>query len=145
VSGALKLISKFQGHYDVCLGLNEREALHVAKISGTKAAGKGEKLMTALAQALREKLVLHTVVIHPTRYAVASDPTGTILVPGPYTANPKTTTGAGDHFNAGFCIARLLGSDLPQALQLGVAASGFYVRTAMSPSRETLVKFLQTL
>ena len=54
VSAALKLISKFQGHYDVCLGMNERESLHVAKICGAKAAGKGEKMITALAQAIRD-------------------------------------------------------------------------------------------
>ncbi|MEZ5405205.1 MAG: hypothetical protein R3F23_03210 [Verrucomicrobiia bacterium] len=77
---------------------------------------------------------------------MAADSQGaTAVVAGPYTANPKISTGAGDHFNAGYCIGRLLGCDLAQSLQLGVATSGFFVRQAISPSREQLVRFLQTL
>jgi sugar/nucleoside kinase (ribokinase family) len=68
------------------------------------------------------------VVIHPTHFAAASDSTGATHVEGPFTAKPKITTGAGDHFNAGFCIGRLLGFDLAASLQIGVATSGFYVR-----------------
>jgi sugar/nucleoside kinase (ribokinase family) len=66
-------------------------------------------------------------------------------VVGPFTAKPKITTGAGDHFNAGFCVGRMLGLDLAASLQIGVATSGFYVRQAKSPRLEDLKKFLQTL
>jgi sugar/nucleoside kinase (ribokinase family) len=145
IATALKLITKFQGHYDVTLGMNEKESVHIAKVCGAKATGKGEKFTVGLAASIREQLGVHTTVIHPVKYAAAADPSGSLYVPGPFTSHPKITTGAGDHFNAGFCIARLLGSDLPQALQLGVSCSGYYVRTAQSPSREQLVRFLQTL
>ena len=64
---------------------------------------------------------------------------------GPFTAKPKISTGAGDHFNAGFVVGRLLGLGVAHSLQLAVAASGFYVRHAVSPNREQLVRFLQTL
>ena len=60
-------------------------------------------------------------------------------------SNPKLTTGAGDHFNAGFCIGRLLGMDLAESLQIGVATSGFYVRNARSPKLDDLKKFLRSL
>ena len=33
------------------------------------------------------------------------------MVDGPFTAKPLITTGAGDHFNSGFCLGRLLGLD----------------------------------
>ena len=145
IAAALKLISKFQTFYDVTLGMNEKESIEIGKVVGAKASGKGEKMIVALAAAIREKLGIHTTVIHPVKYAAAADPSGSLFVPGPFTSHPKITTGAGDHFNAGFCIARLLGSDLAQALQLGVSCSGYYVRTAQSPSREQLVRFLQTL
>src|SRR5262249_3298376 len=43
------------------------------------------------------------------------------------------TTGAGDHFNSGFCLGKLLGFSTEQCLQTGVTTSGFYVRTGQSP------------
>ena len=146
VATYLKLIAKFQVHHDVTIGFNEKEALQVAKALNLKASGKGEKLILDLATKIRKALDIHTCVIHPTAYAVAVDNQGVnAVVAGPYTANPKTSLGAGDHFNAGYCIGRLLGCDLSQSLQLGVATSGFFVRQAISPSREQLVRFLQTL
>jgi sugar/nucleoside kinase (ribokinase family) len=98
-----------------------------------------------LAAAIREKLEIHTVVIHPLQYAAGADAQTEVCVGGPYTAKPKVTSGAGDHFNAGFVIARLLGLSLSHSLQLAVASSGFFVRHGNSPNREQLVRFLQTL
>jgi sugar/nucleoside kinase (ribokinase family) len=145
IATALKTLTKFQVQHDVTLGLNEREGTQVAKVLGIKGVGKAEKLNMDIASKIRAKLEIQTCVIHPREYAVAADANGAFAVAGPFTPNPKISTGAGDHFNAGFCIARLLGCDLSQSLQLGVATSGFYVRQAMSPSREQLVRFLQTL
>ena len=85
------------------------------------------------------------MVIHPIQYAAGADAQGEAFVNGPFTAKPKISTGAGDHFNAGFVIGRLLGLGVAHSLQLAVAASGFYVRHAVSPNREQLVRFLQTL
>ena len=31
------------------------------------------------------------------------------MTPGPVTSTPEITTGAGDHFNSGFCLGKLLG------------------------------------
>jgi sugar/nucleoside kinase (ribokinase family) len=55
-------------------------------------------------------------------------------VEGPFTPKPLITTGAGDHFNAGFCLGKLLGLDDALCLLTGVTTSGFYVRTAKSPT-----------
>ncbi len=142
---ALKIVSEFQEQHDVILGLNLSESEQVARVLRLKKAAPTPKGTAAAAAAIREKLNLHTVVIHPTKYAVAADAQGEAILEGPYTAKPKTTTGAGDHFNAGFVIGRLLGLGLPHSLQLAVASSGFYVRHATSPNREQLVRFLQTL
>jgi len=53
-------------------------------------------------------LRIDSVVIHPTAYALATGPDTTALVEGPFTPKPKITTGAGDHFNSGFCLGKLL-------------------------------------
>ena len=63
-------------------------------------------------------------------------------MPGPYTEKPLITTGAGDHFNAGFTTGQLLGLDPEGCLALGVSTSGHYVRTGESPSLAALETFL---
>jgi hypothetical protein len=59
--------------------------------------------------------------------------------------NPKISTGAGDHFNAGFCLGCLLGGDLETNIRLGVANTGYYVREAKSPTLSELSGFVETL
>lgn len=142
---ALKTIGEFEQFHNVALGLNESEANHVAKVLRLKSFPKNPKGYAALAGAIREKLGISTVVVHPVQFACGADKTGEYSVTGPFTAKPKISTGAGDHFNAGFVIGQLLGLSLAHSLQLAVANSGYYVRHAASPNREQLVRFLQTL
>jgi hypothetical protein len=142
---ALELIAKFQEHFRVILGLNLQEGRQVGKIFGLPEPDDSPEQVTHHAACLLEKLKVNTVVVHPTAFAAAADNTGATHVAGPFTAKPKITTGAGDHFNAGFCIGRLLGLDLAGSLQVGVGTSGFYVRQAKSPSVEDLKEFLKAL
>lgn len=141
----LKLISKYEKHTRVILGLNLAEARQVSEVLGLGPVEETYGTVSHAASQIRAKLKIDTVVVHPVEFAAASDSTGTTHVVGPFTAKPKITTGAGDHFNAGFCIGRLLGLPLAESLQTGVATSGFYVRTAKSPKITDLTKFLKTL
>ena len=86
---------------------------------------------------------MDTLIVHPTAYALASGPDGTALVQGPFTPKPKITTGAGDHFNSGFCLGKLLGFPTDRCLLTGVTTSGFYVRTGQSPAIPDLAKLLR--
>ena len=67
-------------------------------------------------------------------FAAAADATGVTHIAGPPCAVPKIATGAGDHFNAGFCLGRILDLDLPPIVQIAVAMSGYYVRFGKSPT-----------
>ena len=145
IAAALKQISKFEKTFRVILGLNLAESRQIGEVLGIKSLGDDYEAVTKHAAMIREAMGIHTVVIHPTAFAAGADPSGATHVVGPFTAKPKITTGAGDHFNAGFCIGRLLGLDIAASLQIGVATSGFYVRQAKSPRLEDLKKFLQTL
>lgn len=141
----LKTISKFEKHFRVILGLNFSESGQIGKVLGIKPPKEEMEAVAAHAARIREALEIDTVVIHPIAFAGAADATGSTAVSGPFTPKPKITTGAGDHFNAGFCIGRILNLDLELCLQLGVATSGFYVRQAASPRLEDQKRFLQTL
>lgn len=145
IADALKAISKFQKHFRVILGLNLQESRQIGQVLGLATPDDSPEQVTQHASLLLEKLKIDTVVVHPTAFAAGADASGATFVTGPYTAKPKITTGAGDHFNAGFCIGRLLGCDLAASLQIGVATSGYYVRQAKSPRLEDLKKFLETL
>lgn len=145
IAAALASIAKFQKHFRVILGLNLQESRQIGAVLGLAAPDDSPDQVTAHAAAILQKLQIDTVVIHPTAFAAAADATGATHVAGPFTPKPKITTGAGDHFNAGFCIGRLLGLDLAGSLQTGVATSGFYVRQAKSPRLEDLKRFLETL
>ena len=98
--------------------------------------------LLAAAKEIRSKLALTTVVVHPTSSAACATADGTWWVPGPFTAQPKITTGAGDHFNCGFNVGQLLGLDPEACLTVGVCTSGHYVRTGESPDLATLETFL---
>lgn len=138
----LQQITAFQKYFRVILGLNLAEARQVCAVLQFPLPDETHENVSLTATQLRQALRIDTVVIHPTHFAAASDASGCVCMSGPFTPRPKITTGAGDHFNAGFCIGRLLGLELSGALQLGVATSGFYVRRASSPTLAEMRQFL---
>jgi sugar/nucleoside kinase (ribokinase family) len=141
---ALDLILRFENYFDVTLGLNAKEAVQVAVVLGLDAPPNETSAgLQTLAAEIRRRLPINTLVIHPVNCAVSASNQGVSLVEGPFVAQPKTTTGAGDHFNAGFCLGQLLGFDHELCLLLGVATSGHYVRTAVSPDVDDLLKMLK--
>ena len=143
IRAALDLIAQFKNYFQVILGTNEKESFEIADVLGIKQPDNSKASMLRMAQEIRRTLDIHNVVVHPIQYAVAASADDVQLVDGPWEPKPLISTGAGDHFNAGFCLGRLLGFDLEQSLLIGVTTSGFYVRTAQSPAIADLVKFMQ--
>lgn len=140
---ALQLISDFEKHFDVILGLNEKESHEIGKALDLKSPAFTPEGLQEHCKLIHSVLKVNTVIVHPTAYALATGPDGTFIVGGPFTPKPKITTGAGDHFNSGFCLGKLIGLSTREALLLGVATSGFYVRTGKSPSLDDLAGILR--
>jgi len=143
IARALELIVAFQRYFNVILGLNEKESSEVGNSLGLKLADHSPDGLAKLAREIIERVPVGTLLIHPTHYALAASKEGVAVVEGPFTSNPLITTGAGDHFNAGFCLGKLLALDNELSLLTGVATSGFYVRTAKSPTTADLVGMLK--
>jgi len=143
ISRALELIVTFQKHLDVILGLNEKEGFEIAKALGLNDTDHSPEALEKLCQEIHRRIQVDTVIIHPTAFALASGPDGTAIVQGPFTQKPKITTGAGDHFNSGFCLGKLLGLPTRQCLLTGVTTSGYYVRTGQSPNMSELSGMLR--
>jgi sugar/nucleoside kinase (ribokinase family) len=141
----LEVLAKLNGAVAVTLGLNLSEAAQVARVLGISHETQTPGAPRDLAVRIREKLGLATVVIHPRQGAAAATATESGAFAGPFVQHPQISTGAGDHFNAGFALGELLGLPLVEALCLGTATSGYYVRNAASPARDQLADFLDSL
>src|SRR5688500_19626560 len=141
----MRLLGRFQDQIDVILGLNLKESVEVADVLGLPGRSEPEAAIEENARAIREELGLACVVIHPRRGAAAAIEGESAKFDGPFVQQPKISTGAGDHFNAGFCLGRVLGFSLPESLCAGVATSGYYVRTGESPTAEQLAAFIAEL
>ncbi|MFA6288922.1 MAG: hypothetical protein WC661_16190 [Opitutaceae bacterium] len=61
---------------------------------------------------------------------------------GPYCAQPKKSTGAGDRFNAGYALGCLLDLMPAERLACGCAVSGKFVRLSRSPSLPEMIDYL---
>jgi len=138
----LEVISTFEDFGDVTLGLNLKEAQQVHLALGFHPLGEEPDDLRQISADIREKLGYATVVVHPKESAACANTEGTHWVRGPYVQKPKITTGAGDHFNAGFSLGQMLGVSPSACLTLGVATSGHYVRTAESPRLADIETFL---
>jgi hypothetical protein len=148
---AFVALKELQQHADVLLGMNGAElkqvlqAMHIMPPSDPiewEASRKGCELV-------RQELGISWAMCHLVKSsacawsASATRPAGSVGADGFYEAKPKISTGAGDHFNAGFLCALLAGIEPQSALHIGGATSGFYVRTAISPSRAQATEFLR--
>jgi sugar/nucleoside kinase (ribokinase family) len=139
---ALAAIARFERFGRVALGLNLKKAQQVAAAQAIVPTAVDEAGLREMCAAIRAKLSVATVMVHPRESAACATAAATWWIPGPYTAQTKVTTGAGDHFNSGFATGQLLGLTPEACLTLGVATSGYYVRTAASPSLVDLETFL---
>lgn len=156
IAAALRTLGRMNELAPVTLGLNLAEAERIDAVSraggfagrtggATGGAGGGEAVRRA-AEAIRRATGLDCVVVHPRSGAAAADARGaSAWIDGPLVTRPRLSTGAGDHFNAGFALGQVLGLPLEEGLAIGVGVSGVYVRDAASPTAGRLAEFLESL
>jgi hypothetical protein len=145
IAAMLEAVRGFEGPCRVVFGLNLTEAAVITRILGLPAVAGGLPAMAAGAEAIRSRLGLSEVVIHNrTGNAVAWQGGSAAVEPGPHCAVPRKSTGAGDRFNAGYCLGLLLGLEGRDRLDLGSAMAGFFLRSARSASATELAAFLRS-
>ena len=139
IARALELIRLFSARYKVALGVNLKEALQIARVVGVETPGDSlEELVIKTGRALG----LHCFAVHTVKDAGAYCAGEYHYAPGYFTPRPVITTGAGDNFNAGFCLGLLCGLSASEALLVGNASSGYYVRGAESATLSQLADFI---
>jgi hypothetical protein len=142
----LEAMKELAKHADVVLGLNELECRQIIGVLGLEwpqIKPEWEAAREACVQ-IRAKTGLSRVMCHLVKSSAVAWDGGSAGADGFFEPKPLITTGAGDHFNAGFVSGLLAGIPPAQCLQIGGATSGYYVRTGISPSRAQVCEFLQS-
>lgn len=146
---AVSILARMNRIVPVTLGLNLAEADRLVSAFGVAGAhrrtGVGAEV-EKMAASLLGATGLHGVVIHPREGAgasIAGASPQTAWVDGPFTPTPVLSTGAGDHFNAGFALGQALNMTIAECLATACAVSGVYVRDARSPSKQRLIEFMR--
>lgn len=141
----LQTIRRFSNYGATTLGLNFSEACQTAEVLDLgKNWDESSSSLKSLAQRIRNKLEINMVVVHPRNGAACANREDQWYITGPYCKRPKISTGAGDHFNAGFAVAQSLGVSPESCLTIAVAISGQYVRTGKSPSLQETARFIES-
>ena len=142
---ALASLRRLSAQASVVLGLNLKESTHIAEAMQIEVAADTEAALDVRAERLRAALDLDCVVVHSRRAAGAATTRDKAAFVGPFVRKPYLSTGAGDNFNAGFCLGLLADLPLAQALCAGTATSGYYVRQGASPTLAQLADLCDDL
>lgn len=135
IRSALELIKQFGHHGKVTLSLNRNEAGILYKILKDDSLPEELQIIGAM---LYPILGVAALIIHTSKMSLIWDATGCYSDKPQFIAKPTISTGAGDNFNAGFCIAQLLRLDAEQSLVLANSTSHCYIKTGFSPSLTVL-------
>lgn len=142
VQAMLAALAGFEGPCRTVFGVNLTELHAVSRVLGLGVCADDPDSLAERAAELRRRLDVSQVVVHNARVTAVADADGTVAqAPGPHCAAPRKTTGAGDRFNAGYCLGLLLGLEPRARLALGSASGGFFVREARSGSAPELAAF----
>lgn len=142
VRAMLATLPSFETVGPLTLGLNGNEANVLARILGVPLASGDCESVIVLAEVLRQRLEISEIVVHQIKFAVVVGVDGTASLQGPYCAQPKKSTGAGDRFNAGYALACLLDLKPAERLACASAVAGLFVRLTRSPSMDEMIDYL---
>ena len=135
---AMSLLKSFGAHWNVVLGLNRNEAQHLFETL----SGYPESDIEKIGPGLYDQLAVHSVVIHHAAAAATWDVAGVHRCAVEPVHHPRISTGAGDHFNAGYMAGLLMALTPADCLALGHATSRCYMQSAQSPGLNDLLNAL---
>ncbi len=145
IADALIILGRFQSFVNVILGLNLKESDRDREVLGIAVPADSEPVMEQTAKAIRQKLGISCVVIHPRKGAAAATAEESAQFAGPFVSSRRSARERGIISTRAFVLGRILGLNLEESLCTGVGTSGYYVRTAQSPTGKQLAEFIAEL
>lgn len=136
VETVIELINEFAKHTKVVLSLNRNEAqtLHNILFETT------ENNFFEQGKEIYKKLSVAILVIHNAKETYVFENDLQVKSSPELIVNPMISTGAGDHFNAGFCYGLLTDLELKECLALANSVASYYIKTGISPNNNNLIK-----
>ena len=145
IARMLDALGGFQACCRTVLGLNLTEVGVVSAVLGLPAPRHDADALASRADEIKRRLGIEQLMIHHAKVTAVADADGAIGMPAaPLCEKPKKTTGAGDRFNAGYCLGLVMGLPARQRLALGSASGGFFVRNARSGTCSELAAFCRS-
>lgn len=138
VRNMLGVLAEINRSTPLTLGLNLAEADRIASVLSIAQTNDRETLAGEMARAAG----IANVVIHHRDQSVAAGPGGSARIVNRPIPSPSITTGAGDHFSAGFAFGLAHGWPLGPSLALACAVAHEYVGTGSAPDRAAVLRCL---
>ncbi|GAB4402570.1 MAG: hypothetical protein OHK0039_00750 [Bacteroidia bacterium] len=140
----LGVIGQYRELGRTTLGLNENEAIHLAKVLRGQTPPAGRDALPGWTTALYQALGVDALLVHPVDCSLLIDSSGCTLLEGRLVPQPRILTGGGDNLNAGFCLGLMQNWPTEACLLAGMATSGAYISLGHSPDRAQLTAYLRT-
>jgi hypothetical protein len=135
-----RLMEKLSPWFDIILGLNRKEAILVYNhFFNCREKSFDETMAVKLADAI----ALKEVVIHGAGLAAVADKKNYRTVQGITIQSPVILTGAGDNFNAGYCLGKLCGFDIISCLYLADISASLYVQQGFSADIDAIITYIE--
>jgi len=142
IKQALLLLKKFTKYTKVILGLNKNEAGQIYRVLFGK---KADENLQHSGGSIFEKLKIDTLLLHSSREAIAYNKRGSFSARSFFINDPAISTGAGDNFNAGFCIANLLKLNPALSVVFANCVAALYIKTGISPELSDVINYLEEM
>lgn len=136
VLAVIELIKEFALQTKVVLSLNKNESKTVHDILFKET----EMNFREQGKKIYRKLSISILVIHNAKETHVFENKLELEAKPELIPNPFISTGAGDHFNAGFCYGLLSNFELSKCLVMANLVASYYLKTGISPTINNLIK-----
>jgi len=138
IEAVLALLKRYRPWFDTQLSMNRNE---FQILSGVLALAP--TLDAASVQKMLQSLGVDGLAVHTPQRSFHASAAACERVENRYVGKPLISTGAGDHFNAGFMFGLLHRLDMQTALILAGAVSGYFVSRGCGPNPAQLADFIR--